>query len=173
MTIYSLDVLLFLAFANSKERTQSFLTFSPSWPSVRIQISGTHASCVFLLLPYLLSTSDSLHQISCCCYCCCWVASVVSDSVRPHRWQPTRLLHPWDSPGKNTGVGCHFLLQWMKVKVHRSVMSDSSRPHGLQPTRLLRPWDFLGKSTGVGYHCLLPIRFSRWPLLNLSYLQDL
>ena len=30
----------------------------------------------------------------------------MSDSVRPHRWQPTRLLHPWDSPGKNTGVGC-------------------------------------------------------------------
>ena len=44
-------------------------------------------------------------------YCCCWVTSVVSDSVRPHRWQPTRLPHPWDSPGKNTGVGCHFLLQ--------------------------------------------------------------
>ena len=34
----------------------------------------------------------------------------MSDSVRPHRWQPTRLLCPWDSPGKNTGVGCHFLL---------------------------------------------------------------
>ena len=40
----------------------------------------------------------------------------MSDSVRPHRWQPTRLPHPWDSPGKNTGVGCHFLLQYMKVK---------------------------------------------------------
>ena len=39
------------------------------------------------------------------------VASVVSDSVRPHRQQPTRLLCPWDSLGKNTGVGCHFLLQ--------------------------------------------------------------
>ena len=44
------------------------------------------------------------------------LASVVSDSVQPHRWQPTRLLCPWDSPGKNTGVGCHFLLQCMKVK---------------------------------------------------------
>jgi len=32
----------------------------------------------------------------------------VSDSVRPHRRQPTRLPHPWDSPGKNTGVGCHL-----------------------------------------------------------------
>ena len=50
------------------------------------------------------------------CWCCCWVTSVLSDSVRPHRQQPTRLHHPWDSPGKNTGVGCHFLLQCMKVK---------------------------------------------------------
>ena len=41
----------------------------------------------------------------------CQVTSVVSNSVRPHRRQPTRLRHPWDSPGKNTGVGCHFLLQ--------------------------------------------------------------
>ena len=44
------------------------------------------------------------------------VASVMSDSVRPHRRQPTRLPRPWDSPGTNTGVGCHFLLQCMKVK---------------------------------------------------------
>ena len=40
----------------------------------------------------------------------------MSDSVQPHRQQPTRLPHPWDSPGKNTGVGCHFLLQCMQVK---------------------------------------------------------
>ena len=52
----------------------------------------------------------------CCCCCCCLVASVVSDSVRPQRQQPIRLFCPWDSPGKNTGVGCHFLLQCMKVK---------------------------------------------------------
>ena len=63
---------------------------------------------------------SSLHSASkitlfCCCCCCC-VASVVSDSVRPHRRQPTRLPRPWDSPGKNTGVGCHFLLQCIKVK---------------------------------------------------------
>ena len=44
------------------------------------------------------------------------VTSVVSDSVWPQRRQPTRLPRPWDSPGKNTGVGCHFLLQCMKVK---------------------------------------------------------
>ena len=49
------------------------------------------------------------------------VASVVSNSVQPHRQQPTRLPHPWDSPGKNTGVGCHFLLQCMKVKSESEV----------------------------------------------------
>ena len=81
----------------------------------------------------------------------------MSDSVRPHRWKPTRLPRPWGSPGKNTGVGCHFLLQCMKVKSEREVTQSclTSRPHGLQPTRLLRPWDFPGKSTGVGCHCLL------------------
>ena len=45
----------------------------------------------------------------------------MSDSVRPHRWQPTRLPHPWDSPGKNTGVGCQFLLQCRKVKSESEV----------------------------------------------------
>ena len=45
----------------------------------------------------------------------------MSDSVRPHRRQPTRLLCPWDSPGKNAGVGCHFLLQCMKVKSQSEV----------------------------------------------------
>ena len=40
----------------------------------------------------------------------------MSDSVRPHRRQPTMLLRPWDSLGKNTEVGCHFFLQCMKVK---------------------------------------------------------
>ena len=39
-----------------------------------------------------------------------WSRSVVSDSLRPHGLQPTRLLHPWDFPGKSTGVGCHRLL---------------------------------------------------------------
>ena len=45
----------------------------------------------------------------------------MSNFVRPQRWQPTRLPHPWDSPGKNTGVGCHFLLQCMKVKSESEV----------------------------------------------------
>ena len=45
----------------------------------------------------------------------------MSNSVRPHSRQPTRLPHPWDSPGKNTGVGCHFLLQCRKVKSESEV----------------------------------------------------
>ena len=78
------------------------------------------------------------------------VASVVSDSVRPHRRQPTRLPHPWDSPGKNTGVGRHFLLQCVKVKSEREVTQscptlsdpmDCSLPgssiHGIFQARVL------------------------------------
>ena len=52
----------------------------------------------------------------------------MSDSVRPHRLQPTRLPLPWDSPGKNTGVGCHFLLQYMKVKNESEVAHSSLTP---------------------------------------------
>ena len=83
--------------------------------------------------------------------------SCATDSVQPHRRQPTRLHCLWDSPGKNTGVGCHFLPQCMKVKSQSEVAQSclTQRPHGLQPTRLLRPWDFPGQSTGVGCHCLL------------------
>ena len=53
----------------------------------------------------------------------------MSNSVRPQRWQPTRFPHSWDSPDKNTGVGCHFLLQCMKVKIESEVT---------QPCRTLR-----------------------------------
>ena len=72
----------------------------------------------------------------------------MSDSVRSHRRQPTRLPNPWDSPGKNTGVGCHFLLQCMKVKSESDVTQlcptlrdskDSSPPgssvHGIFQAR--------------------------------------
>ena len=52
----------------------------------------------------------------------------MSDSVQPHRRQPTRLPCPWDSPGKNTGAGCHFLLQCMKVKSESEVAQSCSTP---------------------------------------------
>ena len=54
--------------------------------------------------------------------------SVVSNSVQPHRQQPTRLLHPWDSPSKNTGVGCHFLLPCMKVRIESEVAQSCPTP---------------------------------------------
>ena len=54
--------------------------------------------------------------------------SVVSDSVRPHSRQLTRLPRPWDSPGKNTGVGCHFLLQCVKVTSEREVAQSCPTP---------------------------------------------
>ena len=74
----------------------------------------------------------------------------MSDSVQPHRRQPTRLPCPWDSPGKNTGVGCHFLLPCMKVKSESEVAQlcptpndpvDCSPPgpsvHGIFQARIL------------------------------------
>ena len=74
----------------------------------------------------------------------------MSDSVQPHRRQPTRLPCPWDSPGKNTGVGCHVLLHCMKVKSEREVaqlcltLSDpmdfslpGSSVHGICQARVL------------------------------------
>ena len=53
----------------------------------------------------------------------------MSDSLRPHRWQPTSLPRPWDSPGKNIGVGCYFLLQCMKVKSESEVAQSSLTLH--------------------------------------------
>ena len=59
----------------------------------------------------------------------------MSDSVRPQRRQPTRLPHPWGSPGQNNGVGCHFLLQCMRVK------SESVKVKSLSHVQLLAtPW---------------------------------
>ena len=100
----------------------------------------------------------SIISYVCCCCCCCCITSVVSDSVRPHRWQPTRLPRPWDSPGKNTGVGCHFLLQCMHAKSLQSCPTlcdpmDSSPP---------------GKNTGVGCHCLL-----QSPMYTYVYISSL
>ena len=97
------------------------------------------------------SLAETLWQTYCCCCCCCCsVASVMSDFVRPHREQPAKLPSPWDSPGKNTGVGCHFLLQCMKVKSESEVAQscptlrdpmDCSPPgssvHGIFQARVL------------------------------------
>ena len=85
----------------------------------------------------------------------------MANSVWPHRRQSTRLPHPWDSPGKNIGVGCHFLLQCMKVKSESEVaqscptLSDpmdcglsGSCVHGIFQARVLE-WGAIAFSTTI------------------------
>ena len=122
---------------------------------------------MLFLIHYILAIDYSRNRkhIHCSrgCCCCCQVASVVSDSVRPHRRQPTRLCRPWDSPGKNSGVGCHFLPQCIKVKSEsevtescptRSNPMDCSPPgssvHGIFQARVLE-WVAITFSGSKGY----------------------
>ena len=82
----------------------------------------------------------------------------MSDSVRPHRQQPTRLPCPWDSPGMNTGVGCHFLLQCMKVK---------SESEGAQSClTLCDPID--GSPPGSPVHGIFQARVLEWGAIAFS-----
>ena len=82
----------------------------------------------------------------------------MSDSVQPHRRQPTRLPSPWDSPGKNTGVGCHFLLQCMKVKSESEVAQSC-------PT-LSDPMDW--SLPGSSVHGILQARVLEWGAIAFS-----
>ena len=86
----------------------------------------------------------------------------MSDSMRPHRWQPTRLAHTWDSPGKNTGVGCHFLLQCMKVK-------SESELAQLCPT-LSDPMDC--SLIGSSVHGIFQARVLEWGAIAFSVMND-
>jgi len=103
----------------------------------------------------------------------------MSDSVRSHRRQPTRLPRPWDSPGKNTGVGCHFLLQCIKVKSESEVAQsyptlrdpmDCSLPgssiHGIFQARVLE-WGAIAFSDILVYSSLIYIP-KLGPALRLS-----
>ena len=100
----------------------------------------------------------------------------MSDSVWPHRRQPTRFPRPWDSPGKNTGVGCHFLLQCMKVKSESEVAQscptfsdpmDCSPPgssiHGIFQARVLE-WGAIAFS---GIFTVNYLRMALWYQLPL------
>ena len=80
------------------------------------------------------------------------------DSVRPHRQQPTRLSHPWDSPGKNTGVGCHFLLQCMKVKSESEVAQSCPTPSDPMDCSL----------TGSYIHGIFQARVLEWGAIAFS-----
>ena len=103
----------------------------------------------------------------------------MSDSVQPHRRQPTKLPHPWDSPGKNTGVGCHFLLQCMKVKSESEVaqscptLSDpmncslpGSSVRGIFQTRVLE-WGDIELNIHIKICFLKPC-----PVLHSSLIRD-
>ena len=82
----------------------------------------------------------------------------MSDSVQPHRQQPTRLLCPQDSPGKNTGVDCHFLLQCMKVKSESEVAQSC-------PT-LSNPMDC--RLPGSSIHGIFQARVLEWGAIAFS-----
>ena len=79
-------------------------------------------------------------------------------SVQPHRRRPIRLPRPWDSPGKNTGVGCHFLLQCMKVKSESEVAQSC-------PT-LCNPID--GSPPGSSVHGIFQARVLEWGAIAFS-----
>ena len=104
----------------------------------------------------------------------------MSDSVRPQRRQPTRLPHPWDSPGKNTGVGCHFLLQCMKGKSESEVAQScptlrdpmvcslpGSSVHGICQARVLE-WGAIAFSKK---YSSLSIRFLTIVLSIYTYIE--
>jgi len=73
-------------------------------------------------------------------------------------WQPTRLPHPWDSPGNNTGMGCHFLLQCMKVKSEREVAQ--SCPTTIDPMGCRLP--------GSSIHGIFQARVLEWGAIAFS-----
>ena len=123
------------------------------FPSIRV-FSSKSVLCIRWPRYWSCSFSSPL--------CCCrWVDSVVSNSVRPHRRQPTGLPCPWDSPGKNSGVGCHFLLQCMRVKSESEVAQ-------LCPTRS-DPVDC--SPPGSSVHGIFQARVLEWvPLPSLALL---
>ena len=95
----------------------------------------------------------------------------MSDSVQPHRWQPTRLPRPWDSPSENTGVGCHFLLQCMKVKSESEVAQSCLTLRTFIHWRRKLPWteDLMDCSLpGSSVHGSFQTRVLEWGAIALS-----
>ena len=114
-------------------------------------------------------TTQVVYNIYSCCTHIIWysyaAAAAAAKSLQscltlcnPHRWQPTRLPCPWDSPGKNTAVGCHFLLQCMKVKSESEVAQSC-------PT-LSNPMDC--SLTGSSIHGIFQTRVLEWVAFAFS-----
>ena len=89
----------------------------------------------------------------------------MTDSVRPHRRKPTRLLCPWDTLGKNTGVGCHFLLQCIKVKSESGGKKSESEVAQSCPT-LSSPMDC--SLPGSSIHGIFQARVMEWGAIAFS-----
>ena len=86
---------------------------------INYRVEIHHFPCIFTFTnSFLLKLGNVFVNV---CVCVCISCSVMPNSLRPHGLQPTRLLYPWDFPGKDTGVGCHFL------------------PQGIFPTQGLNP----------------------------------
>ena len=101
----------------------------------------------FMICPLLTSTAAAVAKLLQSC-----------PTVWPHGRQPTKLPHPWDSPGKNTGVGCHFLLQCMKVKSEGEVAQSC-------PT-LSDPMDC--SLPGSSIHWIFQARVLEWGAIAFS-----
>ena len=136
---------------------------------ILLEISNSQATDVYCVstVCHVLGMKGKEADSGMLVYCCCQVASVVSDSVRPHRRGPTRLPRPWDSPGKNTGVGCHFLLQCVKVKVKRESEVAQSCLTLRDPTDCSPPGSsahgISRQECWSGRHCLLWMQeFNSW-----------
>ena len=89
----------------------------------------------------------------------------MSNSVQSQRQQPTRLPRPWDSPGKNTGVGCHFLLQCMKVKSESEVTQSCPTPTPSDPMDCSLP--------GSSIHGIFQARVLEWGAIFALNLRQL
>ena len=131
----------------------------------------SHESCPALCNPMDCSISDFplLHYLLAAAAKSLQSCPTLCDPIRR---QPTRLPRPWDSPSKNTGVGCHFLLQCMKVKSENEVAHSYLTLHSpmdCSPLGSSVHGIFPGKSTGVGCHFLL--HTISWSLLKLMSIE--
>ena len=126
-----------------------------SWPRVG---SNLHllSSYIGRQIVYLFATWEAPHT-DCCC-CCCYVTSVVSNSVRSHRGQPTRLLCPWDSQAR--------VMEWVAISLSNACM----------PAKLLQSyatlWDPMDSSPpGSSVHRILYARMLKWVAFSFSIIQ--
>ena len=144
------------------------------------EVRGRNARCSFYPSPCISGPgADGLQGIAAAAAA---AKSLKSDSVRPQRQQPTRLPHPWDCPGKNTGVGCHFLLQCMKVKSESEVAQSCLTPrdpmdcslqgsssHGIFQARVLE-WGAIAFSEFLVYSRVIQLHTYIYNTFSYSFL---